>query len=222
MENNQPASPRDTATHAVAHFVPASHRLRIDGWTPENQRLFCETLADCGLVREAAAAVGMTPQTAYRLRRRAEGKGFAMAWDAALYLARQRLMDMALERAVDGCVETIIDGEGKIVQQRRKQDSRQLLAIIGKLDAGLQRTITTRNIADEFDGFLDCMEADANAATRISGNGQSPVIAAPHNVRLFLDERVPDSHFDKKEYRDTIGTVQRNYRLVLSRQGSGE
>jgi hypothetical protein len=220
METNHPASPRDAATQAVTQFTPTYGRPRIDGWTPEKQRLFCETLADSGLVREAAEAVGMTPQSCYRLRRRAEGKGFALAWDAALYLARQRLLDLALERAVDGSLETIYDGDGQIVRQRRKQDTRLLLATITKLGLGPQYRQTALSIAAEFDGFLDCMVADANANATISvpGDAQTRALSTPHYVRHFLADREPNSIFEQRDHSTMLCALQRNRIQALTKQ----
>ncbi len=216
MEPNHLASPCDPADQAVAPFTPVYGRGRIDGWTPERQRMFCEVLAECGLVREAAAAVGMTAQTAYRLRRRAEGRGFSLAWDAALLIARQRLVNLALERAVDGSLETTYDAEGKIVRQRRKQDVRLLLAVIAKLGTGQRHGKTVEKIADEFDGFLDCLEADANAAIAVPGDTQSRANGSAHRVRDFLEVREPSSTFDKRDHSDMLGSLQRNRALALS------
>jgi YD repeat-containing protein len=216
METNYPASPRDPAEQAVAPFSPAVGYSRIDGWTPERQRGFCEVLAECGLVREAAAAVGMTAQTAYRLRRRAQGNGFALAWDAALQLARQRLVDLALERAVDGSLETTYDGDGKIVRQRRKQDVRLLLATIGKLDTGQRNRKAVAKIADEFDGFLDCMEADANTVIVGPCDTQSSIGGSPHRVREFLEAREPGSTFDRRDHINMLTCLHRNRTLALS------
>src|SRR4051812_32119517 len=57
-------------------FDPVDLRARGDGWTREKQRWFIEELADCGIVREAAARVGMSEQSAYGLRRRADAASF--------------------------------------------------------------------------------------------------------------------------------------------------
>lgn len=216
METNHPASPRDPAEQAVAPFTPAVGYARIDGWTPERQRAFCEVLAECGLVRDAAAAVGMTPQTAYRLRRRAGGRGFALAWDAALQLARQRLVDLALERAVDGSLETTYDSNGKILRQCRKQDVRLLLTTIAKLDTGQRHKKAVAKIADEFDGFLDCMEADAKTAISAPSVAQNSAGGSPHRVRAFLEAREPSSTFDQRDYNDMLTSLQRNRTLALS------
>jgi len=64
-------------------FTPVRLRGRSDGWTPERQRLYVAALARWGSGRRAAAEVGMTEQSAARLRRRAEAASFARACEAA-------------------------------------------------------------------------------------------------------------------------------------------
>jgi hypothetical protein len=163
--SSPPTSPQtpslyDAAAQVISGFPPTALRTRADGWTPERQRAFCEALADCGIVRDAAAAVGMTPQSAYQLKRKPEGKGFSLAWDAALVLARPRLLDMAVERAVDGNVEQYVK-DGEVVGERRKKDVRHLLAAITKLENAYSDDIVAATVAQDFDSFLDCMEAEA-------------------------------------------------------------
>ena len=59
-------------------FTPVPRKCqRHDGWTPERQRAFIERLADYGSVRAAANAVGMTPESAYQLRRQPGAEPFA-------------------------------------------------------------------------------------------------------------------------------------------------
>src|SRR4051812_13636905 len=66
-------------------FAPVPRqRNRRDGWTPERQRGFVACLAQCGSVRAAANAVGMTPEGAYPLPRQPGAAEFAAAWHAAL------------------------------------------------------------------------------------------------------------------------------------------
>ena len=65
-------------------FVPVSVRARRDGWDAVRQGRFIGWLAQTGSVSEAAARVGRSRESAYRLRRRADAAGFAAAWDAAL------------------------------------------------------------------------------------------------------------------------------------------
>jgi len=60
-------------------------------WTTRKAAMFLGALADFGRVGEAAAAVGMNRQSAYRLRAHLGEAGvFARAWDSALAEARAR------------------------------------------------------------------------------------------------------------------------------------
>lgn len=83
-------------------FSPTSLRPRHDGWTADRQRAFIEAIADSGCVTQACRAVGVSVQSAYRLRRHPKGQPFAIAWDAALRCASARLVDLAMERAIHG------------------------------------------------------------------------------------------------------------------------
>ena len=59
-------------------------RIRRDGWTPERQLRFLEALAGTRSISRAAAAAGMSRESAYRLRDRREGALFAALWDREL------------------------------------------------------------------------------------------------------------------------------------------
>jgi hypothetical protein len=164
MENDsQTALSPDTGTEMVSlEQTPQFARLRArrDGWTPERQRHFIEVLAACGLVREAAAAVGMSTMAAYKLRNRSEGRNFALAWDAALIKAREVLVDVSIDRAFNGTVtRTIKDGE--VVKEVAGLDNRLLLATLTRLDTAGFRNPAARIVAQELDEFLDCLERDA-------------------------------------------------------------
>ncbi|WP_439534302.1 hypothetical protein [Polymorphobacter sp.] len=83
-------------------FDPVPVRARHDGWTPARQHEFIMRLADTGSVTEAAEAVGMTVQTAYRLRRHPDATQFREAWDRAVEQAGAQLEQAALARALHG------------------------------------------------------------------------------------------------------------------------
>ncbi|HEX8574091.1 MAG TPA: hypothetical protein VF759_15210 [Allosphingosinicella sp.] len=68
-------------------FVPG--RARYDGWTPALQLRFVASLARGAGPGEAAGRLGMSRQSAYKLRRRPGAEGFAAAWDSALLHARR-------------------------------------------------------------------------------------------------------------------------------------
>lgn len=84
-----PAVPIEPAED-IPHFTPVRLRRRVDGWTPERQRLYVAALARWGSGRRAAAEVGLTPQSAARLRRRPEAASFAGACEAAWRIGKGR------------------------------------------------------------------------------------------------------------------------------------
>ena len=84
------------------NFTPVPVAPRADGWTAERQRLFIRTLSETACVADACDAVAMSRRSAYRLRARPDAFGFADAWDQALRLGAQRLVDVAIERALNG------------------------------------------------------------------------------------------------------------------------
>jgi hypothetical protein len=57
-------------------------------WTPDKALAFLGALAECGKVAAAARAVGMTRQSAYRLK--ARSALVAQAWPLALAAGRER------------------------------------------------------------------------------------------------------------------------------------
>lgn len=69
-------------------------------WTPESRSRFIDVLARTGNVRHAAASVGMTRESAYRLRRRKAEADFAHAWDAAILVAQAYVGDIILDHAM--------------------------------------------------------------------------------------------------------------------------
>jgi hypothetical protein len=79
-----PARPRPPRLPA---FHPVPVRARADGWTAVRQCEFIGMLAQTGSVSAAAAFVGCSRETAYRLRRKAGAQEFARAWDVALVIA---------------------------------------------------------------------------------------------------------------------------------------
>src|SRR3546814_10943596 len=65
----------------------------------------------------------------YALRRAAPNSMFAFAWDAAIKLAHARLVDIAMERAIDGEVVPIFH-RGEQVGERRTYDNRLLMFLL--------------------------------------------------------------------------------------------
>ena len=86
---------------------------RHDGWTMEKQLAFLEALAAGGNVTRAAATVGKSAGSAYRLRGRlGPGDIFTYGWNAALAMAYHRMRELALDRIDHGvAAATVYKGE---------------------------------------------------------------------------------------------------------------
>ena len=92
----------DDAAHNPATIpAPGSYH-----WTPRLQRDFLEAFATNGSVKISAAKVGMSPSAVYQIRQRPEGAAFKLGCAAALLIARGRLVDELLDRAIWGHDET--------------------------------------------------------------------------------------------------------------------
>jgi hypothetical protein len=111
-------------------WVPVRRKARRDGWTVAAQESFISVLADTGSVTQAAIEVNMSATSCYRLRRSADGRAFAAAWDAAVQTASLRLVDLAFDRAVNGSSEPVFDREGRRVGQRIRYNDRLLMFLL--------------------------------------------------------------------------------------------
>jgi hypothetical protein len=89
-ESHLPPRAHSDALASLLDFTPVVLRHRHDGWTPERQRLYVAALFETGHAGKAARAVGMTAQSAARLRRRPDAAGFHRACAAAYDTARRR------------------------------------------------------------------------------------------------------------------------------------
>lgn len=146
---------------APLDFEPVAVAWRSDGWTPEKQRGFIEALADCGIVREAAARVGMTERSANYLRRRDGADSFGRAWDAAIRFGASRLGSVAYERAVLGTVKPHFY-RGRIVGEQRVYDNRLLLSLLAKAEKSTAPVDVSAVLAD-WDGWMDAIEQGLDA-----------------------------------------------------------
>ena len=75
-------------------------RARRDGWGAARQRAFIAALAE---TRSVTRAVGISRQSAYRLRGEPSGAGFAWEWDRVMaFVPGPMRQPGALERILDG------------------------------------------------------------------------------------------------------------------------
>lgn len=96
---------------------------RHDGWTRERMIGFLEALVETASVSVAAQSVGMTRQTAYRLRARLIGQPFDLAWEAALEFGLQQLHNEALDRTMNGVPVPIFYGGEQVGERRHYNES---------------------------------------------------------------------------------------------------
>ena len=183
---DEPVSPSNSNTLAGSLESPLSQRfgdaaadavdsvawrVRQDGWTADRIRVFLNTLAQSGSVTDASRAAGISFQSAYRLRNRAAGRAFHLAWNAAMLLARRRLADDLLSRAVNGCRE-VVYRDGRVVAERHRHDNRLGLALLQRLDRQAKESEKTRwseealarIVAEEFYQFVDIVCEGGEAA----------------------------------------------------------
>lgn len=155
--------PAPDCTSPVLDFEPVPVRPRIDGWTPGRQRAFIEHLAETLCVDAAAALVGMTGDSARRLRRRPGAEGFAAAWDAAL---RRGLSERGRAALIDEAVNGRLVRRfyhGQLVSEERVRSPRLLLALIERVDKLFEGpgAAESEAIAADWHASLDRLESGA-------------------------------------------------------------
>jgi uncharacterized protein YdbL (DUF1318 family) len=139
MKTYAPHEPRRPRHIRVPAFIPVPQRARRDGWTAERQGGFLVALAASGSVSAAVRAVGMSRETAYRLRRQPGAESFAATWDLVLgcELAQVRKIthEERLARALGGLVKPVV-WRGRCVGIEQKADNAALLGLLGQLGTG--------------------------------------------------------------------------------------
>jgi hypothetical protein len=154
----EPESPPPPALLPDTAIVPVTQRP--DGWTPARQRLFIETLADTGSVAAAARAVGMSEQSARRLRRRADARAFDAAWEGALERAMQQLLPTAIDRALNGTVRQRWH-RGELIGEERVYHDGLLLHLLERGERTLGAERARRALRENWEGHMDALEAGA-------------------------------------------------------------
>lgn len=123
--STQPQQP-DSPANSAGDVLPT---VRPECWTRQRQAEFLVALAATHSVAAAAREVGMSRQSAYKLRARLHGEPFDLAWSAAVHSAFDRLIEAALERAVNG-VEVPQYHKGELVGTSRRYDERLTVALL--------------------------------------------------------------------------------------------
>ncbi len=141
---------------------------RHDGWTPDRICTFLMALAETGSVTASAEAAGMSVASAYNLRKRVQGRGFHYAWEGALQIAKRKIADGLVERAIHGSVDRVMR-DGVVVAERHRFDNRLCLATLRRLDERLssdhEDSEAVRIVTEEFEAFSRIIaEGGAGAA----------------------------------------------------------
>ena len=154
--------------------IPAPPRSTDDSpgsgprWTNHKMVDFLRALATTHSVGEAAKAVGMSRQSAYKLRTRTKGRAFDLAWDRAFCYSYGNLPYAALERALNG-IEVAHFYKGQQIGTTRRYDERLTVALL-KLMNGPQglSVVSSPGMAGRsamrFEALLKAIAADGENA----------------------------------------------------------
>lgn len=133
-------------------------------WTPACQRAFLEELTVSGSVTGAAQFVAKSIRAAYALRLRREGAAFSLGWTAAVLIARDRIAEMLMDRAIRGYEEFSQKGEEGITR-RGRFDNKLSANMLGRLDRIAEREAVkgsqdaqVRLIMQDWEAYLDLIE----------------------------------------------------------------
>lgn len=120
--------PGTASTQGIFERDAAGRPLRHDGWTTARQISFIDTLRETACVETATRAAGKASSGAYKLRERSES--FRAAWDAALKYSALDLERVAMERALNGTEEDVLDRDGNTVGKKRRYNDRLLMFLL--------------------------------------------------------------------------------------------
>ena len=131
--DSPPRAPAQDQAPAHAHAPqPRARRVRHDGWTDTKRAAFLDALGHSGALKDAAAAVGMSRMSVWRLRVRDAD------FDSACH-ARQRegvmlLREIAQARARQGVACPIFDANGTQVGAHVRLDCGMLMFLLTRYD----------------------------------------------------------------------------------------
>jgi hypothetical protein len=182
-------------TYQFPPLPTPAQQIRVDGWSPARQRLFLETLAATGIITAACNAAQISTRAAYTLRIRRDGAAFRLGWDAAILIARARLADDLLARALNGHEEVIRkDADGNEIT-RHRHDNRLAMSMLARLDRMADSppegsdAALARVVAQDFAAYLDLIcPQDRAAADEADHPRPTPFPADP----LGLDAEQAD------------------------------
>ena len=120
-----------------------------DRWCHARMADFLRALGATHCVAEAARSVGMSRQSAYRLRARLKGQPFDIAWEAAFQHAYDELAQVALERALHG-TEVPVFHKGELIGSYRRFDERLTCFLLARRNSLGAQQLGRYTAASEF------------------------------------------------------------------------
>ena len=189
-------------------FEPVPLRYRTDGLTPERQRAYVEALADTGVVREAAARIGVSEQAIARVRRRSDAVDFDRACEAAHMFGARRLRSIAFERAIEGTLKGRYY-HGELVGEERVHDNRLLIYLLGKTAHLIEPPRESRAICENWEEHMEALEQGLPPPAISPPAAPAPASPEFTGVELSEDEDgiwwtgfPPPEDFDGEEFGD--------------------
>ena len=120
-----------------------------DRWNKPKMAAFLRELAACHSVAAAARSVGMSRQSAYRLRARLKGEPFDLGWETAFQHSYDALHQAALERALHGiAVPVFFNGEQ--IATRQHYDERLTCFLLAARNRGGAQQLGRYRAAADF------------------------------------------------------------------------
>ena len=147
------AASRSGVGQTAATLPTRTRKPRHNEWTREKMAVFLRELAATQSVAAAAAHVGMSRQSAYRLRDRLMGTPFSFGWDVALEMGLSRLAHAMMERALNG-VEVPHFYQGEQIGTSRYYDERLSIWLMNNPWKVGRRQIAREYSAEAFDALL--------------------------------------------------------------------
>jgi hypothetical protein len=118
---------------------------------------FLKELAASQSVHHAARSVGMSRQSAYKLRNRLSGTPFALAWEVALEAGLQQLAHAVVDRALNG-EEVPHYYRGELVGTSRRYDNRLAAWLLDNPWKVGRQQMAREYVAEGWDRLLERIE----------------------------------------------------------------
>jgi hypothetical protein len=209
-QENSPARPVVPDTTGAAPATPQA-KPRHNGWSPRKMTAFLEALTETGSVTDAAKAVGMSRQSAHRLRAMLIGQPFDIAWEAALEIGLQQVAHAALDRALNGTVVPVFY-KGEQVGERRVFNERATLNLMLMADRIGRNPIGRDFASRNWLGLLKRIEHGPIVWTNDEAAGSDPRHPA-HNEDADYENAEAESDDEALEAFEPEDAQTRAYRI---------